>query len=239
MFSKLIIFFFFITSFACFAQSIDISDYLKKIESGNREEVKSILPKLKSNNPNDANVLFLEGVLTEDGQGSVKLFSKVADNYPQSKYADASLFRIYSYYYAQQTFEAASTYLDRLKRDYPSSPYIKVAEKNTPVIDENNSERPAIDPLPPKKINKKQDTKLDYKFTIQAGAFSRKDNAELLKKQFEDAGITSQVSDKDVAGTTFHVVYAGKFVTEKEAKEFLKNINTEYSLDGRVVKINP
>jgi hypothetical protein len=36
----------------------------------------------------------------------------------------------------------------------------------------------------------------------------------------------------------FHVVLVGKFVTEKEAKDFLQNINSEYSLDGRVVKIN-
>ena len=242
MFSKLIIFLFLSTSVISFSQGIEISNYLKKIESGNKEEVKADLPKLKFQYPNDANVLFLEGVLTENGLASINLFAKVAEKYPQSKYADASLFRVYSYYYAQQLFDQAIPYLERLKKEYPSSPYIKIAEKNMPVIDDNNTDRPAIDPLPPKKLNKKTntktDSKLNYKFTIQAGAFTGKDNAEVLKKQFTDAGYASEDSSKDVAGTTFHVVYVGKFVTEKEAKEFLKHINSEYSLDGRVVKIN-
>jgi len=239
MFNKLIILFLLTTGSAAFAQGVDISDYLKKIESGNKDEVKAFLPRLKSQNLNDANVLFLEGVLTENGQESVTIFSKVADKYPQSKYADASLFRVYSYYYALQQFDSASSYIERLKKEYPLSPYIKIAEKNTVVIDENNTERPAIDPLPPKKLIKKTETNVNYKFTIQAGAFTSKDNAEALKKQFEDAGINSEVKDKDVAGTTFHVVYAGKFVIEKDAKDFLQNINSQYSLDGRVVKLTP
>jgi tetratricopeptide (TPR) repeat protein len=239
MYSKLIIFLLFLTSVNSFAQGIDISDYLKKIESGNKEEVKADFPKLKSNNPKDANVLFLEGVLTENGQESINIFSKVADKYPQSKYADASLFRVYSYYYALQQFDSATPYLERLKKDYPSSPYIKIAEKNIPLIDENNENRPAIDPLPPKKINKKTDTNVNYKFTIQAGAFTSKDNAQVLKKQFEDGGFTSEITPKDVAGTTFHVVYVGKFATEKEAKDFLQNINTQFNLSGRVVKLTP
>jgi tetratricopeptide (TPR) repeat protein len=249
MISKLIISVFFFTSAISFAQGVDISDYLKKIESGNKEEVKSVLPALKTKNPNDPNVLFLEGVLTENGQKSIAIFSKVADKYPQSRYADASLFRVYSFYYAMEQFNSASPYLDRLRKDYPSSPYIRIAEKNTPVIDENNMDRPAIDPLPPvnkyKKTDKSTDKKIDkstdkknYKFTIQAGAFSSSDNAGLLKKQFEDAGYESNIIEKSVAGTVFHVVLVGKFVTEKEAKDFLQNINSEYSLDGRVVKIN-
>jgi len=236
--SKLIIFLLFITGLTVYAQGTDISDYLKKIESGNREEVISKLPGLKSRIPGDPNILFLEGVLTENGHESISMFSKVANKYPKSKYADASLFRIYSYYYAQQFFDSAGAYLDRLKKDYPSSPYIKMAEKNNLVIDDKSMNRNAVDPLPPVIKNKSTDKKVNYKFTIQAGAFSSRDNAELLKKQFEDAGYTSEISDKDVAGTTFHVVMVGKFVTEKEAKDFLQNINSQYSLDGRVVKIN-
>jgi cell division protein FtsN len=112
----------------------------------------------------------------------------------------------------------AATWLSKLKKDYPSSPYIKIAEKNIP-------------PLP-------TNQKIKYRFTIQAGAFSNKDNANAMKKQFIDAGFSSEIKEKTVAGTIFQVVYVGKFATEEEAKNFLKQINSEYSLDGRVISIN-
>jgi tetratricopeptide (TPR) repeat protein len=228
---KIIILLCVLCSVNSFPQGVDISGYLQKIEAGKRDSIKEILPKLKSKNSDDANVLFLEGVLTENGQESVSIFSKVIDKYPNSKYADASLFRIYSYYYALGLYDAATPFLERLKKDYPSSPYIRVSEKDTPVIDVKKLNRPAVDPLPPGK-------KINYKFTIQAGAFGNRENAESLKKQFEDAGYTSEIIEKTVGGTVFQVVYVGKFVTEKETKDFLTRLNNEFSLDGRIVKIN-
>ncbi len=77
----------------------------------------------------------------------------------------------------------------------------------------------------------------DYKFTIQAGAFSNKENAESLQLKFEKSGIFSEIKDKLVAGTTFHVVYVGKFVTENDAESFLKTINDKFELSGRVIQI--
>jgi SPOR domain len=209
-------------------QGIDINDYLKKIESGKIEEVKEKLPKLKTKYPDDPSVLFLDGILTENGKTSVSLFSTVVNNYPESRYADAAVFRIYSYYYARDMFPEATSWLDRLKKDYPSSPYIKIAEKNIPIVDKKKINQ----------SNKNSNQKIEYKFTIQAGAFSNKDNANALKKQFIDAGYSSEIKEKTVAGTLFQVVYIGKFTTEEEAKNFLQQINSEYSLDGRVISIN-
>ena len=54
------------------------------------------------------------------------MFSNVVNNYPQSKYADAAAFRIYSYYFACEMFPEAATWLRKLKKDYPASPYIKL-----------------------------------------------------------------------------------------------------------------
>ena len=197
-------------------QGIDISDYLKKIETGKIEEVKEKLPELKTKYPLDPSVLFLEGILTENGKTSVSIFSTVVNTYPQSRYADAAVYRIYSYYYALGMSPESASWLGKLKKNYPSSPYIKIAEKN----------------------NKISDQKIKYKYTIQAGAFSNKENANALKKQFIDAGYSSEIKDKTVAGTIFQVVYVGKFTTEEEAKNFLQQINSQYNLDGRVISIN-
>lgn len=197
-------------------QGIDISDYLKKIETGKIEEVKEKLPELKAKYPHDPSVIFLEGILTENGKTSISIFSTVVNNYPQSRYADAAMYRIYSYYYALEMSPEAASWLGKLKKNYPSSPYIKIAEKN----------------------NKISDQKIKYKYTIQAGAFSNKENANALKKQFIDAGYSSEIKDKTVAGTIFQVVYVSKFTTEEEAKNFLQQINSQYNLDGRVISIN-
>ncbi|MFZ0454885.1 MAG: SPOR domain-containing protein, partial [Ignavibacteriaceae bacterium] len=76
-----------------------------------------------------------------------------------------------------------------------------------------------------------------YKFTIQAGAFTNPTNADALKNNFEDNGFFSEIKDKVVAGTTFRVVYVGKFEDKNEAENFLHVINREFKLDGRIVDI--
>ena len=228
MISKFIILFLLLFTINIAAQGIDISNYLKKIESGNVEEVKEKLPELKTKYPDDPSVLFLDGLLTDDGKTSISLFSTIVNNYPESKYADAAVFRIYSYYFAGEMYSEAASWLNRLKKDYPSSPYIKISEQNVPPTDQKNKIRKTI----------KSDSGIKYNYTIQAGAFSNKENANSLKKQFTDAGYVSELKEKTVAGTIFQVVYVGKFATEKEAKNFLLQINAQYNLVGRVVNIN-
>lgn len=214
-----------------FAQDVDIVPYLKQIESGNKKDVEEQLPSLISKNPDSPSILFLEGILTKDGEKALVTFSKLLDKYPKSKYADASLYRIFSYYFAAGEYYNARKCLDDLKKDYPVSPYIKLAERDIPAIDQTAA-------AGEKKSDqiKEEDTP-KYKFTIQAGAFTNPSNAAALKNSFEDNGFFSEIKDKVVAGTTFKVVYVGKFEDKDEAGNFLHVINREFKLDGRVVEI--
>ena len=217
------------------AQEVDIVPYLKQIESGQRQAAFDKLQDLKNEYPNDPSVLFLEGVLTENGQNAVLIYKQVYNQYPKSKYADASVYRIYSYYYALGLYHSAQTYLELLKKDYPGSPYLEIADKDEMTSEDKVAKQP---PLVKKEEQKKPEKKnLDYKFTIQAGAFSNVDNALVLKKKFENAGFFSEVIEKNVAGTNFHIVYIGRFLTEDQAKNFLDVINSRFSLDGRIVPI--
>ena len=198
------------------------------------------LPDLKKDHPGDPSILFLEGIVTENGQNAVAIYKKLVSNYPESKYADAAVYRIYSYYYALGLYQSAKNYLEMLKKNYPESPYLDAAERKIPVKDELTSEDKVVKKQPPvKKVEppKTEKKNLNYKFTIQAGAFSNTDNALTLLKKFEDAGFYSEVKEKNVAGTSFHVVFIGKFLTEDEAKKFLDVINARFSLDARIVPI--
>jgi septal ring-binding cell division protein DamX len=223
-----------------FAQELNIIPYLKQIEDGNRTQVEDQLPELKKNYPNSANLLFLEGVLTANGQQAVTIYNEVVKNYPNSKYADASLYRIYSYYYALGMYSAAKNFKNRLEHEYPNSPYINIAKKNIPKKDSVITVRkalPADSALSAKNRNNQQSNE-EYQFTIQAGAFTVLNNAESLMKSFEKDGYYSKIEEKSVAGTAFHVVYVGKFSNEEDAANSLKQINAKYNLNGRIVKPN-
>jgi len=236
--------FFFILTLFCFtiiprenvyAQEKDIIPYLKQIERGNKQIVEKEIPILQIKYPKDPSILFLKGVVTGEGQTAINIYSDVLNNYPGSRYADASTYRLYAYYYALGNYTKAKDYLDVLKAEYPQSPYLSIAKRNVPdknsiLVTGSHVGNEVIKTTP-------KSTEEEYKFTIQAGAFSLAGNAESLKKEFTDDGYFSVVEDKLVAGTNFHIVFIGKFVNQDDAKSFLKQINSKYNLNGVVIKL--
>lgn len=230
--SFLTINFIFFISAHSLSQEIDIVPYLKKIESGNVEKVKEDLVDLKEDHPNDPSILFLDGVLTENGQQAVVIYQKIVDDYPRSKYADAALYRIFSYYYALGLYETAKEKLKLLINNYPASPYIKIAEQS--VLPSGETISVDEEPIDDGETQPEQ----NYQFTIQAGAFTNFENAVSLKNDLEKSGILARIAEKNVGGTTFHIVYAGQFVTYEDAENFLQVMNTKFDLTGRVVPIN-
>jgi tetratricopeptide (TPR) repeat protein len=225
--AKVLFFIFFLILVSpLYSQEKDIVPYLRMIEGGAKDSVAQMLPGLKKSYPNDPSVLFLEGVLTENGQDAVPIYNRILSDFPESKYADASVYRLYSYYYSLGLYNTAQSFLDRLKKAYPSSPYIKLAEREIPSGNEVSS---------PQELSPR-DTK-DYQFTIQAGAFSNDSNALALKKSFEDAGYYSFIKNKSVGGTDFRVVYVGRFENRTEAESFLQAVNSQFDLNGQIVPI--
>jgi tetratricopeptide (TPR) repeat protein len=231
-FSLLLFFNLFLIIGKLYPQEVDIVPYLKAIENGNVGQAKDALINLKEKNPADPSVMFLDAVLKENGQEAVVIYQNIVDNYPKSKYADAALYRIFSYYYALGLYDTAREKLKQLKESYPESPYINIADQNLSSLENIQEEV---------KSNKEEENvsvpEEEYKFTIQAGAFTNLQNANNLAAEFENAGIYSQVGEKTVGGTTFHVVYAGKFVKYEDAENFLQVLNSRFKLNGNIVLI--
>lgn len=236
------------------AQEPDVAPYLKQIEAGNASEAKEQLKLLTSRYPASPSVMFLDAVLTEDGRDAVTKYSQIVENHPESNYADVSLYRIYSYYFALGFYNTAKTYLERIKNEYPASPYIKIAERHTPDEDLDKPFLAAGD-IKPETIqsstvskatalkdnrheaNKNANIK-GAKYTIQAGAFLSVSNARNLKSALEAGGYYSEVKEKEIGGSILNVVYAGRFKSADEAKPVLETINKEYKLSGRIVPLN-
>ena len=125
--------------------------------------------------------------------------------------------------------------MNRLKNDYPQSPYIKLAEKDIPNEDliPGKNDTCIIDTLNNEKIFLG-----NYKYSIQAGAFTVAENANLLKSTLDSAGYITRIEVKLIAGSSFHIIYVGKFVNRTEANGVLKLINKKFNLKGRVVSLN-
>ena len=210
------------------AQEVDIIPYLKMIEQGKSTEVKTKLPELKKDYPQSSNVMFLDGVLTENAQDAVEIYLNILDKYPKSAFADAALYRIYSYYFALGLYNTADKYFSKLKTDYPQSPYIKMASMN------KSEEETSGTQIVKSTDNSNEGT---AKYTIQAGAFTNSDNAKKLNQDFLNAGMKSYVKEKNVGGTIFNVVYVGSFASRSNAENFLQIVNSQFSINGRVVEI--
>lgn len=222
-----IIFICVIFSTAAYSQETDISAQLKRIESGEAEAVKAEAAELLKSKPDDPSVIYLDAVLTSDAAAALDKFFKVVDYHSASKYADAALYRIYSYYFAAGLYETAQKNLDRLKKFYPNSPYIRYAERN--VADGDIAEYQTAD----KNTNAAPLKGSDY--SIQAGAFTSHDNAARLEKDLKKAGYTVALHQKEIAGTVFTVVTVGKYSTPQEAEKDMKTINKNFNLNGRVI----
>ncbi|MBZ0199737.1 MAG: SPOR domain-containing protein [Ignavibacteriaceae bacterium] len=234
IFFSLAIIFFTSTPFA--QDDIDIVPYLKRIEAGEIETVRTNLVSLKVSNPLSINLLFLEGVVTENGQDAVSIYDKIVKEHPDNRYADAALYRIYSYYYALGLYETARTYQNKLQREYPESPYIKLTVQNLTAKNETQAVKQEEKNEPPRERPIRPVAR-DYKFTIQAGAFSSEANAASLKKEFEEAGYSSELKEKSVGGATFHIVLVGNFVEQSDAQSFLEILAKQYNLEGRIIPL--
>ena len=224
------------------AQDVNIIPFLKQIESGDIDDVNQALKELLTIHPDDPSVLFLEAVLTTNGEEALRKYIHIYDNYPKSKYADASLYRMFSYYYALGFYKKAENYLEKLKVEYPSSPYIDAADKNIPeeigvFYEKDNSENLAED-NETVNTNNEIEKPIEPKYTVQAGAFLDIKNARDLLNKIKADGYSGELKTKDIGGSTLNIVMVGKFYKESETDRLLSHLSTKYKLQGRIVSLN-
>jgi len=214
------------------AQEVNIVPYLIQIERGAIDSVKIEIEKLKIKYPQNPDIKFLEAITVSDAQKAEEIFREIVEKHPNSKYADASAYRLFNYYFIQDEVDLVEKYYRKLKTEYSESPYFKFAQNQYDLLS-SSKEIENEKQIPKTEIKKS----VNYSYTIQAGAFVKKDNAQSLKSQFEKTGIYSEIKEKNVAGTIFNVVFAGKFENREDAENFLMIINSQFNLQGRVVEI--
>lgn len=234
---KIFVFILIILANHVIAQEVDIAPALQQIESGRISNATTMLLSFKSKNAGDPSVIFLDAMLTKDGDEALRKYATIIEKFPESRYADAALYKIFSYYYSLGFYKKAENYLDRLKKDFPESPYIKTADHKLPEIEEptvQTIEKPEV-PEPARQENVEAKS---YNFTIQAGAFLNVENAKNLCEQLKKENYFTEIFTKEIGGTILNVVNVGKFVNEEEAKPVLSFLQSKFNLKGRTVSIN-
>ncbi|GMU86441.1 MAG: hypothetical protein AMXMBFR48_16830 [Ignavibacteriales bacterium] len=209
------------------AQSPDIVQCLRLIESGQSDSVAVILQ--KSTAKDTPAYIFLDALLTEDDKAAVK-FEQLLSRFPSFAYNDAALFRLHSYYYALGSYSRAKELAENLKSRYPNSPYLKQIAKveySEDITENSESETPVAQP----------EIKSVY-YSLQAGAFLNRQNAERLLKTLAAKGLDSFLEEKEIGGSLFYIVLVGQFDTEQEALTIKKQVESETKTDSKVVKGN-
>ncbi len=226
----------------------DIRDNIARVDKGQADDVKKILPDLIAKYQNTPGILYLQGRLASDGIESVKFYQSVVDNFPKSEYADDALFRIYQYYYALGLYKTADLKLQQLKKDYPRSPHaagnaniavpqeedqpaVNIAKKDTAITDTPKvalGDSMPVSPVPSAAVTSS--------YTLQVGAFSTVANAEKQKNFFDDLGYQTEITNKVRSGRSLYLVWVGNFKTQTEAMQLGKEVKAKYKITGIVVE---
>tara|TARA_Y100001970_G_scaffold232159_1_gene288828 strand:+ start:545 stop:1333 length:789 start_codon:yes stop_codon:yes gene_type:complete len=241
-----------------FSQNIDL--YLSLIDEGKTEGVKETLPELISKYPNNPGVLYIEAILTQDGNASVDIYKQILEKYSGTKYAPYAAMKIGEYFYARGLYTQASKLLKNIPIKYPRFSDVQRATNlminSFNAIGEADSARYygliiksmfprvdiGIDNLNEKNkrlsqvfdFNKKIQTDLGS-YVIQMGAFSSPKNANRLRMQVSQLGYDVSISEVESKGKTFHAVRVNRFKSKTKAEKVGKDIKEKLGVNFRVL----
>jgi len=177
----------------------DIPRLIEMVDRGEVDQVRADLPSLLSRYPNNPGVLYLQGLVSEEGTEAVRIYQSIVDNFPRSEWADDALYRVYQFYYALGLYRTAELKLSQLRTEYPDSPFVTATTATeTAALDE---ERPVPEPpdstalaeispsAPPVTLEAEQ-------YFLQVGAFTVQANAERQKTVFAEWNYPVEIISK-------------------------------------------
>jgi len=230
-------------------QESEVQKYLSMVNSGQAYEVRKEVPALLAKYPNDPGVLYVQALVTKDGAESARVYQSIVDNFPKSAYADASLYKLYQFYYALGLYRTADLKLKQLQQEYPKSKYLAksgVVEPGSlpeesevaPPVPDAGEVAPSVAPAagesqPPPGPAPTSVTPTG--FTLQTGAFSAQANAEKQKAFFGGLGYSVELITKVRDTKTLYVVLVGSFTSYDAAKSRAAEIKKQHKIDCMVV----
>ena len=107
-----------------YSQNSLVHNRLRMITQGKGDDVRKEMPELLKDYPDDPGVMFLNGVLMDDGSKATTIYEQITREYPQSEWADDAQWRIVQFYCLKRDTNRAQRELANFKRNYPLSEFL-------------------------------------------------------------------------------------------------------------------
>jgi hypothetical protein len=221
----------------------DIDHLINLVNGGKAEQVRADIPSLLSRHPNNPGVLYVQGLVTEEGTEAVRIYQSIVDNFPKSEWADDALFKVYQFYYSLGLYRTAELKLSQLRTEYPDSPYLRTAgsqdieglpeEKDVPVtaaaVSSPDTSGTPVRIAPGSAVAQPEE------YVLQVGAFTVQANAERQKQFFEERGYPVEVVSKVKDTRSLFIVFVGRYGSYDEAKAKGADIKRDHSVESIVI----
>ena len=244
----------------------DVDKYLSLVRAGRTGEVRNTLPDLLSKYPNNPGVLFLKALTTVDGESAVQQYRSLAEQFPDSPYADEVSMKVGEYLYARGLYSQASVQLRLIPMNYPDSEHIQRAVdlmvKSYDATGEVDSSRhylpifkqkyPEIDidryGISAMKKAVKDQPRILIKepvvrpiagtgpWVVQVGAFKKYSNARRLKMNLNQNGYKVTMDEVMANRQRLHVVRVVRYASRGDANQVGMELKNKFGLDFRVLK---
>ncbi len=99
----------------------DLSNYYEMVKKGELVAVREALPRLRQQYPDNADVLYLSGLVETDGEKALLIFKDVFSRYTDSDKGDDAFMRIIEYLYTKGLYYKTVKYAKRMIGQYPNS----------------------------------------------------------------------------------------------------------------------
>ena len=232
--------------------------FFSLINDGQILGVREKVPELISKYPNDPGVLYLQAILTIDGNKALEFYGQIIERFPESKYSIESSVKIGEYFYSKGLYTQAAKQLCLIPRKYPRYPeierivdlmassfmaigaddslryYLGIYESMFPNLNfQNNFKR--------EKVNKISKTELTTEvrevkpYVIQIGAFGSIQNAKRLKLQVSQIGYKVELVPVRTNGRSLNTVRIIRYKSKSEAERVGKLVKNKLGIEFRVL----
>lgn len=232
--------------------------FFSLINEGQILGVREKVPELISKYPNDPGVLYLQAILTIEGNKALEFYGQIIERFPESKYSIESSVKIGEYFYSKGLYTQAAKQLCLIPRKYPRYPeierivdlmassfmaigaddslryYLGIYESMFPNLNfQNNFKR--------EKVNKISKTELTTEvrevkpYVIQIGAFGSIQNAKRLKLQVSQIGYKVELVPVRTNGRSLNTVRIIRYKSKSEAERVGKLVKNKLGIEFRVL----
>lgn len=224
------------------SQTQHVTDNLRLVALGKINEVRSRIPELLAQYPNDPGVKLLLGVVLEDAHKALDIYKEIVKDYPQSQWADNAYWRIIQFYAVLGDTTRAQNELDNFRVRYPTSPFLAPSSDvvRSSIIFARSNQKNVVESRNDYANN--QITQPPQKATID-NTQTRLSNEDVVTRNLpvEPEEIVIDVYDDDISNDTIIAVededtyyglqvgiYQNQDAAEEEKKRFLnRRLRTE------------